>query len=89
MPAGAPLLPGDLVFYATAGRVHHVGLYIGGGNMIDAPDFGQAVKVEPYRHPGDDYVGATRPTTTRSAAAVISAHGSAALSSSASLASGR
>jgi cell wall-associated NlpC family hydrolase len=63
VPAGAPLLPGDLVFYATAGRVHHVGLYIGGGNMIDAPDFGQAVKVEPYRHPGDDYVGATRPTT--------------------------
>jgi cell wall-associated NlpC family hydrolase len=63
VPAGAPLLPGDLVFYATAGRVHHVGLYIGGGNMIDAPDFGQAVKVEPYRHPRDDYVGATRPTT--------------------------
>ncbi|QKV80717.1 C40 family peptidase [Amycolatopsis sp. Hca4] len=63
VPAGASLLPGDLVFYATAGRVHHVGLYIGGGNMIDAPDFGQAVKVEPYRHPGDDYVGATRPTT--------------------------
>ncbi|RSD16308.1 C40 family peptidase [Amycolatopsis eburnea] len=62
MPAGAPLLPGDLVFYATAGRVRHVGLYIGGGNMIDAPDFGQAVKVEPYRHPGDDYIGATRPT---------------------------
>ncbi|VVJ21535.1 Uncharacterised protein [Amycolatopsis camponoti] len=65
VPAGAPLLPGDLVFYATAGRVHHVGLYIGGGNMIDAPDFGQAVKVEPYRHPGDDYIGATRPTAPR------------------------
>ncbi|MFJ7213616.1 C40 family peptidase [Amycolatopsis sp. NPDC098790] len=64
VPAGAPLLPGDLVFYATAGRVHHVGLYIGGGSMIDAPDFGQAVKVEPYRHPGDDYIGATRPTTS-------------------------
>lgn len=65
VPAGAPLLPGDLVFYATAGRVHHVGLYIGGGNMIDAPDFGQAVNVEPYRHPGDDYLGATRPTGIR------------------------
>jgi cell wall-associated NlpC family hydrolase len=65
VPAGSPLLPGDLVFYATAGRVHHVGLYIGGGNMIDAPDFGQAVKVEPYRRPGDGYVGATRPTGTR------------------------
>ncbi|MEU4524728.1 C40 family peptidase [Amycolatopsis sp. NPDC024027] len=65
VPTGAPLLPGDLVFYATAGRVHHVGLYIGGGNMIDAPDFGQTVKVEPYRHPRDDYVGATRPTGLR------------------------
>lgn len=65
VPARAPLLPGDLVFYATAGRVHHVGLYIGGDNMIDAPDFGQAVKVQPYRHPGDDYIGATRPTGLR------------------------
>ncbi|WP_410630962.1 C40 family peptidase [Amycolatopsis sp. cmx-4-83] len=62
VPSGAPLLPGDLVFYATAGRVHHVGLYIGNGYMIDAPDFGQAVKVEPFRHPGDNYLGATRPT---------------------------
>jgi cell wall-associated NlpC family hydrolase len=65
VPAGEPLLPGDLVFYATAGRVHHVGLYIGGGNMIDAPDFGKPVQVEPYRYPGDDYVGATRPSTPR------------------------
>jgi hypothetical protein len=29
--------------------------------MIDAPDFGQVVKSEPYRYGGDDYVGATRP----------------------------
>ncbi|MET8846009.1 C40 family peptidase [Amycolatopsis sp. NPDC004625] len=62
VPAGQPLLPGDLVFYATAGRVHHVGLYIGGGNMIDAPDFGKPVQVEPYRYRGDDFIGATRPT---------------------------
>jgi cell wall-associated NlpC family hydrolase len=61
VPTGAPLLPGDLVFYGTAGRVHPVGLYIGGGNMIDAPDSGQAVKVESYRHPGDDYFGANAP----------------------------
>ncbi|RSM37875.1 NlpC/P60 family protein [Amycolatopsis balhimycina DSM 5908] len=65
VPAGAPLLPGDLVFYATAGRVHHVGLYVGGGNMIDAPDFGQAVRVEPYRHSGDGYIGSTRPVSPR------------------------
>ena len=29
--------------------------------MIDAPDFGQVVKVQPYRYKGDDYAGATRP----------------------------
>jgi cell wall-associated NlpC family hydrolase len=61
VPAGQPLLPGDLVFYAAAGRVHHVGLYIGGGNMIDAPDVGQTIGIRPYRHPDDDYYGATRP----------------------------
>ncbi|WP_410675343.1 C40 family peptidase [Amycolatopsis sp. cmx-4-68] len=61
VPVGQPLQPGDLVFYATVGQVHHVGLYLGGGNMIDAPDFGQAVRVHSYRYPGDDYFGATRP----------------------------
>jgi cell wall-associated NlpC family hydrolase len=59
VPAGQPLLPGDLVFYGTLTNIHHVGLYIGGGAMIDAPDFGQRVKTEPY--PGTDYLGATRP----------------------------
>jgi cell wall-associated NlpC family hydrolase len=62
---GQPLLPGDLVFYGTATHIHHVGLYIGGGFMVDAPDFGQVVKVEPYRHKGDDYTGATRPAGSR------------------------
>ncbi|MBE1468214.1 cell wall-associated NlpC family hydrolase [Kibdelosporangium phytohabitans] len=43
VPAGQPLLPGDLVFYGNpATKIHHVGLYIGGGLMIDAPDRGQA-----------------------------------------------
>jgi cell wall-associated NlpC family hydrolase len=59
-----PLLPGDLVFYGTPQRIHHVGLYIGGGLMINAPDFGEVVKIEPYRHNGDDYAGATRPTAS-------------------------
>ncbi|MBW4717350.1 C40 family peptidase [Saccharothrix sp. SC076] len=61
VPAGQPLLPGDLVFYGTSDNIHHVGLYLGGGLMIDAPDFGQKVKIEPYRYDGDDYAGATRP----------------------------
>ncbi|WP_410593582.1 NlpC/P60 family protein [Amycolatopsis sp. lyj-23] len=62
VPPGQPLLPGDLVFYGTPNNIHHVGLYIGGGSMVDAPDFGQVVKVQPYRYNGDDYAGATRPT---------------------------
>ncbi|WP_027946991.1 C40 family peptidase [Amycolatopsis taiwanensis] len=61
VPDGQPLLPGDLVFYGTTAHIHHVGLYIGGGLMIDAPDVGQSIKVEPYRYQGDDYAGATRP----------------------------
>ena len=64
VPAGQPLLPGDLVFYGTPNNIHHVGLYIGGGSMVDAPDFGQVVKVQPYRYKGDDYAGATRPASS-------------------------
>ncbi len=37
-------LPGDLVFYGAP--AHHVGIYIGGGRMIDAPDVGQRVRVD-------------------------------------------
>jgi cell wall-associated NlpC family hydrolase len=62
VPDGQPLLPGDLVFYGNPNtKIHHVGLYIGGGLMINAPTFGQPVQIEPYRYQGDDYAGATRP----------------------------
>ena len=48
------LQPGDLVFFAynTAdpdaydGNIHHVGIYLGGGMMIDAPTTGQHVRTE-------------------------------------------
>jgi cell wall-associated NlpC family hydrolase len=54
---------GDLIFYGEpATKIHHVGLYIGNQQMIDAPQTGQAVQVHPYRKPGDDYAGAGRPT---------------------------
>jgi Cell wall-associated hydrolases (invasion-associated proteins) len=58
---GGPLLPGDLVFYGTTARIHHVGLYIGAGLMINAPTYGTPVRVQPYRYRNDDYAGATRP----------------------------
>ncbi|MEP6696108.1 MAG: NlpC/P60 family protein [Pseudonocardiales bacterium] len=62
LPPGTDLRPGDLVFYGTLWRVHHVGLYIGRQVMIHAPTFGQPVQVSHYRWSGDDYLGATRPT---------------------------
>lgn len=39
------LQPGDLVFFAKGGSIHHVGIYIGDGNMIHAPQTGDVVKV--------------------------------------------
>lgn len=54
---------GDLIFYGEPStKIHHVGLYIGNQQMIDAPQTGQAVQVHTYRRPGDDYAGAGRPT---------------------------
>ncbi|MFE2108535.1 C40 family peptidase, partial [Kitasatospora sp. NPDC059463] len=41
------LRPGDLVFWSTTGRaadIHHVGLYIGDDQMIEAPRAGMPVK---------------------------------------------
>ncbi|MDT7798514.1 MAG: hypothetical protein QOI78_1947 [Actinomycetota bacterium] len=54
---------GDLIFYGEpTTKIHHVGLYIGNQQMIDAPQTGQAVQVHSYRKDGDDYAGAGRPT---------------------------
>ncbi|MBF6278548.1 MULTISPECIES: C40 family peptidase [Nocardia] len=53
--------PGDLLFYANENDgIHHVGLYLGNNQMVDAPDLGQRVKIENYRYPGDDFLSATR-----------------------------
>lgn len=55
---------GDLVFYGNpATKIHHVGLYIGNGLMINAPTFGQAIQIHSYRTEGDDYAGAGRPAS--------------------------
>lgn len=55
------LRPGDLVYYGTAENIHHVGLYLGAGKMLNAPTFGIPVQIQDYRYPGDDYFGATSP----------------------------
>jgi cell wall-associated NlpC family hydrolase len=55
------LRPGDLVFYGNPNtQIHHVGLYIGNGQMIDAPTYGKPVGIRPIRHPGDDFASGGR-----------------------------
>jgi cell wall-associated NlpC family hydrolase len=65
VPAVPPTQPpqlGDLVFYGNAAtNIHHVGLYLGNGLMINAPTEGQAIQIHTYHSKGDDYVGAGRP----------------------------
>jgi cell wall-associated NlpC family hydrolase len=55
---------GDLVFYATnnadPSTIHHVGIYIGGGNMVDAPYTGVDVRIDSIYQPGVP-IGAVRP----------------------------
>jgi cell wall-associated NlpC family hydrolase len=57
------LEPGDLVFFAyntsDPSTIHHVGIYVGGGQMIDAPYTGVDVRYDPAFRP--DYIGAVRP----------------------------
>lgn len=49
--------PGDLLFFGSP--IHHVAMYIGDGEMVEAPYSGQYVRVvSAYR---SDYVGAGRP----------------------------
>ena len=49
--------PGDLIFRGRP-TIHHVGIYIGDGRMIAAPQTGDVVKVQPAF--AGEYVGAVR-----------------------------
>jgi cell wall-associated NlpC family hydrolase len=49
--------PGDLLFFGSP--IHHVGMYIGNGRMVEAPYSGQVVRVNSASR--SDYVGAGRP----------------------------
>ena len=60
--AATALRPGDLLFYATSGSVHHVTMYAGGGQMVHAPHTGAVVEVIPVATPSfaDEFAGARR-----------------------------
>jgi len=53
----AEIQPGDLVFFGSP--IHHVGMYSGNGNMIDAPETGEVVTIKSIDR--SDFVGASRP----------------------------
>jgi cell wall-associated NlpC family hydrolase len=54
------LEPGDLLFWgAGRGGISHVGMYVGGGSVINAPDTGEDVRIQPIWNNG--LVGAGRP----------------------------
>lgn len=55
----ADLEPGDLLFYGPGGS-QHVAMYVGGGQMIEAPYTGASVRITPIRL-GYGFVGAGRP----------------------------
>ncbi|MFH9979974.1 NlpC/P60 family protein [Streptomyces sp. NPDC017179] len=63
-PKRDELLPGDLVFFSddltNSRAIRHVGIYVGGGYMIDAPRTGAMIRFDPVDTP--DYFGATRVT---------------------------
>lgn len=62
VPRGAPLLPGDLLFYGTStGHITHVALYSGSGRAIDAPRPGAVVREGPLDTQDPTFQGATRP----------------------------
>jgi cell wall-associated NlpC family hydrolase len=57
------LVAGDLVFFAdnpgNPASIHHVGMYIGKGLMVEAPHTGAVVRTSPIWRPS--YAGAVRP----------------------------
>jgi cell wall-associated NlpC family hydrolase len=65
-PSISGLMPGDLVFWSsngTVGGIHHVAIYIGGGNVIQAPQSGSVIQITPLGQVSWGYYGATRPLT--------------------------
>ncbi|MGW2541982.1 C40 family peptidase [Kitasatospora sp. NPDC001574] len=61
-PSRDQLRPGDLVFWATdlgdPRSIHHVGIYVGGGYMINAPHTNAVIRYD--KIDTREYIGATR-----------------------------
>jgi peptidoglycan DL-endopeptidase CwlO len=51
--------PGDILFYGPGGDEHEA-MYVGGGEMIEAPETGEVVHITPIRL-GDGFAGVRRP----------------------------
>lgn len=75
-PSRDQLRPGDLVFFANdltdPRSIHHVGIYVGGGYMINAPHTGAVIRYDSIDQTG--YIGATR--VTQDGAAALPVRGS-------------
>ena len=60
----ADLQRGDLVFWATntsnPGTIHHVAIYLGGGQILEAPQSGSVIRITSMRWGG--FIGGARPT---------------------------
>lgn len=62
LPVASNPQPGDLVFFRRNGVINHVGLYLGGGKMLHAPQTGSKVRIEDMGRPNwkRRYAGARR-----------------------------
>ena len=55
--SSSQMQPGDLVFFDNLG---HVGIYIGGGQFVDAPHTGSVVRIDSLAGWGGSFDGARR-----------------------------
>jgi cell wall-associated NlpC family hydrolase len=63
-PTPQQLMPGDLVFWSgdgTVAGIHHVALYIGSGDVVQAPESGDVVRITPLNQVDSGIFGSTRP----------------------------